>query len=53
MDLGKNLLNHYLLEFNREYLSTAADRRQFGETLVNGMLTVFMIIATAVVLLMC
>jgi hypothetical protein len=52
MDLEKNLFNHYLLEFNREYLSTAADRREFGETLVNGALTVALIIATAVVLLM-
>jgi len=47
-----DLLSHYLQEFNREYLSTAADRRQFGETLINGMLTVALIIATAVVLLM-
>jgi hypothetical protein len=46
------MLSHYLREFNREYLSTAADRRQLGETLVNGALTVALIIATAVVLLM-
>lgn len=47
-----DLLNYYLREFNREYLRTAADRRQFGETLLNGFLTLLLIIATAVVLLM-
>jgi hypothetical protein len=48
-----DLLSDYIREFNREYLSTAADRREFGETLVNGALTLALIIATAVVLLMC
>jgi len=47
-----DMLSHYLRDFNREYLSTAADRRQFGETLVNGAATVLLIIAAAVVLLM-
>jgi len=47
-----DMLSHYLREFNREYLRTAADRREFGETLVNGFLTILLIIATAVVLLM-
>ena len=46
------MLNYYLREFNREYLRTSADRRRLGETLVNGALTVVLIIAAAVVLLM-
>lgn len=51
--MGEEWLGNYLREFNAEYLRTAADRRQFGETLVNGFLTLLLIIATAVVFLMC
>ena len=50
MDIQMVLLSHYLREFNREYLCTAGDRRQCGETLLNGFLTVLLIIAAAVVL---
>lgn len=45
-----DLLNHYLQELNREYLSTAADRRQAWETLVTFAATVALIMITAVVL---
>lgn len=48
-----NLIVEHLREFNQEYLSSAADRRQFVETLVNGALTVALIIATGVVLWIC
>ena len=48
----KILLGLYLKEFNREYLRTAADRREFGEILVNAVLTGILIFATAVVLLL-
>ena len=48
-----DLLNYYLREFNREYLRTAADRRRLAENLVNGVLTLLLIVATAVVFLMC
>ena len=47
----KNLLGLYLEEFNREYLSTPADRRQFREELASFAATVALIIATAFVLL--
>jgi hypothetical protein len=45
-----NLIVEHLREFNREYLSTPADRRRFRETLLNGVLSVALIIATGVVL---
>jgi hypothetical protein len=48
-----NLIVEHLREFNREYLSTAADRRQFGEILLNGLLTVALIITIGVVLWLC
>jgi hypothetical protein len=47
-----DVILEHLREFNREYLSTPDDRRRFGETLVNGALTVAVIIVTAVVLLL-
>ncbi|MCX5888091.1 MAG: hypothetical protein NTY36_01400 [Deltaproteobacteria bacterium] len=45
-------ITEHLREFNREYLSTPADRRQLGETLINGALTVLVIIAAGVVLVL-
>lgn len=47
----KILLGLYLQEFNREYLSTAADRRQLWENVVCGFATLALIICTAFVLL--
>ena len=45
-----DLVAEYLRDFNREFLSTPEDRRRFGETLVNGILTVALIIVAGVVL---
>ena len=47
----KILLGLYLKEFNREYLSTPADRRRLREDLVGFAATLALIIATAFVLL--
>ena len=45
-----DLLIQYLRDFNREYLSTPEDRRQFWETLAAFAATGALIVATAVVL---
>ena len=50
--MTSNLLNHYLREFNAEYLRTPADRRRLAETLATGFLTLLLILATALVLLL-
>ena len=48
--MDRVLLSLYLQEFNREYLSTPEDRRQFAKTILCFILTGVLIIATGVVL---
>jgi hypothetical protein len=52
-DEAMNLLGLYLREFNREYLSTPADRRQVWENVLNFLLTVTLIVNIAVILWAC